>query len=436
MSKIAIHEQVAILMRGTDFGDDQTKEHMQKELHERLIESESTGRPLRVYCGYDPTAPDIHLGHTVTMRKLRQFQELGHEVTFLIGNFTGLIGDPSDRTSARAQQDAERVAENARTYTEQAFKILDPEKTIVRENAEWLSKLTFADVIGLAANFTVQQFLARENFALRYEKGEAIWLHEFFYALMQGYDAVAMETDVQVGGTDQLFNLMAGRKLQEAFGQKPQVCITLPILVGTDGNLRMSKSTGNYVGIDDTPEDKYGKTMSIPDSAMRNWLELVTRWKQEQIDELMGAVEGGELHPMEAKKKLAWEIVSIFDGDEAANGAAAHFERVHQERKLPEDMPTLALDGPTNIVDIIHTAGFASSKSEARRLVQGGAVRLDGKRVPSPNTIIHGLRRGVAHTRLGGKDERGYRPQILDPDRRQVLQVGPLRFVRLEMPEE
>jgi tyrosyl-tRNA synthetase len=408
MSKttITIDEQVAILVRGTDFGDDQTKEHMQKELRERLIESESTSKPLRVYCGYDPTAPDIHLGHTVTMRKLRQFQELGHEVTFLIGNFTGLIGDPSDRTSARAQQTAERVAENARTYVDQAFKILDLEKTVVRENAEWLSKLTFADVIGLAASFTVQQFLARENFALRYEKGEAIWLHEFFYALMQGYDAVAMETDVQVGGTDQLFNLMAGRKLQEAFGQKPQVCITLPILVGTDGSLRMSKSTGNYVGIDDTPEDKYGKTMSIPDAAMRNWLELVTRWKQEQIDELMGAVERGELHPMEAKKKLAWEIVSIFDGDEAADHAAAHFERVHQERKLPEDMPTLTLDGPTNVVDIIHAAGFVRSKSEARRLVQQGAVRLDGERVDSFEVEIAVEGEGV-------------------------LQVGKRRFLRL-----
>ncbi len=408
MSKttITIDEQVAILVRGTDFGDDQTKEHMQKELRERLIESESTSKPLRVYCGYDPTAPDIHLGHTVTMRKLRQFQELGHEVTFLIGNFTGLIGDPSDRTSARAQQTAEKVAENARTYVDQAFKILDLEKTVVRENAEWLSKLTFADVIGLAASFTVQQFLARENFALRYEKGEAIWLHEFFYALMQGYDAVAMETDVQVGGTDQLFNLMAGRKLQEAFGQKPQVCITLPILVGTDGSLRMSKSTGNYVGIDDTPEDKYGKTMSIPDAAMRNWLELVTRWKQEQIDELMGAVERGELHPMEAKKKLAWEIVSIFDGDEAADHAAAHFERVHQERKLPEDMPTLTLDGPTNIVDIIHAAGFARSKSEARRLVQQGAVELDGERVDSFEVEIAVEGEGV-------------------------LQVGKRRFLRL-----
>jgi tyrosyl-tRNA synthetase len=406
MSKSTIDEQVAILMQGAEFGDDQIRKHMQEELRQRLLEAEKTSRPLRVYCGYDPTAPDIHLGHTVTMRKLRQFQELGHEVTFLIGTFTGLIGDASDKTGARQQQTPEQVAENARTYKEQAFKILDPEKTVVRENAEWLSNLTFADVIGLAANFTVQQFLARESFSLRHEKGEAIWLHEFLYALMQGYDAVAMETDVQVGGTEQLFNLLAGRKLQEAFGQRPQVCITTSILVGTDGSLRMSKSTGNYVGIDEAPEDKYGKTMSIPDPAMRNWFELVTRWTPEQIDDLLGAVERGEVHPMEAKKRLAWEIVAIFDGDEAADRAAAHFERVHQERKLPEDMPTLTLDGPANVVDIIHAAGFVRSKSEARRLVQQGAVKLDGERIDS------------IEAEIGTGEEK-------------ILQVGKRRFARL-----
>jgi tyrosyl-tRNA synthetase len=411
MSKPTIDEQVAILMRGTDFGDDQTKEHMQKELRERLTESAKTGKPLRVYAGFDPTATYLTLGHTVPMRKLRQFQELGHEVTFLIGTFTGLIGDASDKASARPQQTSEQVAENARTYTEQAFKILDPEKTVVRENGTWLGKLTFTDVIGLAANFTVQQFLARENFSLRYEKGDAIWLHEFFYALMQGYDAVAMETDVQVGGTEQLFNLLAGRKLQESFGQRPQVCVTMPILVGTDGVMRMSKSTGNHVGITDTPEDKYGKTMSIPDSAMRNWFELVTRWTPEQIDGLLSAVEQGELHPMEAKKKLAWEIVAIFDGDEAADRAAAHFERVHQERKLPQDMPyfditKVSLDNPASalVVDVIAASGLAASKSEARRLVQQGAVKLDDERVKSIEDTV-------------GEKE--------------VLQVGKRRFVRL-----
>jgi len=406
MNKPTIDEQLAILMRGAEYGDTQIEEHMQEELRERLIEAQKSGRPLRVYCGYDPTAPDIHLGHTVTMRKLRQFQELGHQAIFLIGTFTGLVGDPSDKDKARPRRTPEELAENARTYTQQAHRILDPEMTEVRYNADWLSKLTFADVIGLAANFTVQQFLARDNFSKRHAKGDPIWLHEFFYALMQGYDAVALETDVQLGATEQLFNLLAGRKLQEAFGQKPQVCLTLPILVGTDGALRMSKSTGNYVGIDETPEDKYGKAMSIPDSAMRNWFDLVTRWTPAQIDELLGAVARDEVHPMEAKKKLAWEIVAIFDGDEAADMAAAHFERVHQQRKLPQDMPTYTLSGPTNVVEIISGAGLSRSKSDARRLVQQGAVRLDGEQVTGIETEIEAA------------EER-------------VLQVGKRRFLRL-----
>jgi tyrosyl-tRNA synthetase len=341
------------------------------------------------------------------MRKLRQFQELGHDVIFVIGSFTAMVGDPSDKDAARPRLTFEQVMANAKTYTDQAFLILDREKTQVVYNHDWLSKLDLEQFTEMASRFTVQQFLARDNFSLRHEKGDAIWLHEFFYALMQGYDAVAMETDVQVGGTEQLFNLLAGRKLQESFGQRPQVCVTMPILVGTDGTMRMSKSTGNHIGITDTPEDKYGKTMSIPDSAMRNWFELVTRWTPEQIDGLLNAVERGELHPMEAKKKLAREIVSIFDGDEAADGAAAHFERVHQERKLPQDMPTLTLDGPTNVVDIIHAAGFAPSKSQARRLVQQGAVKLEEERVDSIEMEIE------------AKTEE------------KILQVGKRRFVRL-----
>ena len=406
MSTLTVDEQLAILMRGAEFGDEQIKEHMQEELRERLVDAQRAGRPLRVYCGYDPTAPDITLGHTVTMRKLRQFQELGHQAIFLIGTFTGLIGDPSDKDGARPQRTPEELAETARTYTQQAFRILDPEKTEVRYNADWLALLTFEDVIGLAANFTVQQFLARDNFSKRYKKGDAIWLHEFFYALMQGYDAVALETDVQLGGTEQLFNLLAGRRVQESFGQRPQVCLTVPILVGTDGSLRMSKSMGNYVGVDEAPEVKYGKTMSIPDPAMRNWFELVTRWTPARIDELLSAVAQGKVHPMAAKKQLAWEIVSVFDGDEAADRAAAHFERVHQQRELPDSMPTQTLAGPTNVVDIIHAAGFARSKSEARRLVKQGAVTLDGERVASIEAEV-----GV--------------------DSERVLRVGKRRFLRL-----
>jgi len=408
MDKPTIAEQMAILARGAEFGDDQTNEHMCDELRQRLIQSEETGRPLRIYCGYDPTAPDIHLGHTVTMRKLRQFQELGHQAIFLIGTFTGLIGDPSDKDTARPRLTMEQVRKNADTYIEQAYRILDPERTEVRYNDEWLADLSFQDVIELASHFTVQQFLARDKFAQRREKGAAIWIHEFLYALMQGYDAVALRTDIQIGGTDQLFNLMAGRKLQTVFEQQPQVCLTFPILVGTDGKLRMSKSTGNYVGVNESPETKYGKTMSIPDSAMRNWFELLSRWKPQRIDALFAALEQGDVHPMDAKKQLAWEIVSIFDGDEAADRAAARFRRVHQKRKLPEDMPERHLTAPENIVDIIAGAELARSKSQARRLVQQGAVRIDSERIEDITT------------------------DIAVPDGEEaVLQVGKHRFLRL-----
>jgi tyrosyl-tRNA synthetase len=403
---MTIDEQLDLLMSGTEYGDDTTKENMRKELRERLLESQRTGRPLRVYCGYDPTAPDIHLGHTVTMRKLRHFQDLGHHVIFLIGTFTGLIGDPSDKDKARPQRAAADLLENARTYTQQAFRVLDAEKTEVRYNADWLSKLTFEDVIEMASHFTVQQFLSRDNFSKRHSAGDPIWLHEFFYALMQAYDAMELETDVQLGATEQLFNLLAGRKLQEASGQKPQVCLTVPILVGTDGTERMSKSLGNYVGVDEAPEDKYGKTMSIPDGAMRNWFELATRWTPDQIGELLGQVRRGKVHPMEAKKKLAWEVVSMFDGDEAADRAAAHFERVHQRRRLPTNMETRVLTEPANIVDLVHAAGFSRSKSEARRLVQQNAVKLDGVAVAGIDTVVA-------------------------PEGEQILQVGKRRFLKV-----
>ncbi|UCC62497.1 MAG: tyrosine--tRNA ligase [Anaerolineae bacterium] len=398
----SVDEQMAILMRGVEFGDEQIRETMARELQERLVE----GRPLRVYCGYDPTAPDLHLGHTVTIRKLRQFQELGHQVTFLIGTFTGLIGDPSDHDRTRPQQTPEQVRENARTFAQQAFRILDPEKTLVRYNGDWLSELTFADVIGLASHFTVQQFLQRDNFSQRHAKGDPIWLHEFFYALMQGYDAVAMETDVQIGATEQLFNLLAGRKLQEAFGQRSQVCLTLPILVGTDGHIRMSKSIGNYIGIAEPPAEMYGKTMSVPDQAMSNYMNLVTRWTPAEIAVVESALAEGKLHPRDAKMKLAREIVSIFYGDEAAGEAEDHFKTVFQQRELPPDMPVLAVAEPRNVVDLLAAAGMVRSKSEARRLIGQGGVRLDGEKVPD------------IETEVAVTEER-------------VLQVGRRRFVRL-----
>jgi len=401
-----VEEQMAILMRGVDFGDEVTRANMEVELRERLTRSATEDRPLRVYCGFDPTASDLHLGHTVPMRKLAQFQELGHEVVFLIGSFTALIGDPSDKSAARRQLTDEEVREHSRTFTDQAWKVLDPARTRVMYNEEWLSRLTFKDVIGLASNFTVQQFLVRENFALRFEKGDPIWLHEMFYALMQGYDAVAIRTDIQIGGTDQLFNLLAGRKLMEVFGLSPQTILTFPILVGTDGVLRMSKTTGNHVGINEAPEIMFGKVMSIPDSAMRNYADLVTRWSPEQIAQYFALLETGSMHPRDLKMRLAGEIVAIFHGQEAASGAEEYFRTVFQERELPSDMPEIRLPAAASLAELLMTTGLVASKSELRRLVQQGGVRLDGEKVEDPNLMI-------------------------DPMGVHVLQIGRRKFLRV-----
>ena len=385
----SIDEQVALLMQGAEYCDETLMNNMAAELKQRLIESERSGRPLRVYCGYDPTRPDLHLGHTITMRKLRQFQELGHEVTFLIGNYTSLVGDPSDKDRLRPQMTPEQVEANGRTYAEQAFKILDREKTHVRYNAEWLSRLTFADPIRLASNFTVQQFLARENFALRLERGDPIYLHELYYSLMQGYDAVAMQTDVQVGGSEQLFNIIvAGRKLQEALGQRPQVGILMGILPGTDGVVRMSKSLGNHIEILALPEDMYGKVMSLPDPAMSIFFKLTTRYTPAQIADIERRLTSGALHPRDAKMQLAREIVAIFHDEAAAARAEAHFVRVFQQKELPPEMPELRLGQPANIVDVIVSAGLAASKSEARRLIEQGGVKLGGAVVNSATHTV------------------------------------------------
>jgi tyrosyl-tRNA synthetase len=401
-----VEEQMAILMRGVEFGDEGTRANMESELRERVSQSEQESRPLRVYCGFDPTASDLHLGHTVPMRKLAQFQELGHEVIFLIGSFTALIGDPSDKTAARRQLTDDEVREHARTFTDQAWKVLDPGRTQVVYNGDWLSRLTFNDVIGLASHFTVQQFLVRENFALRFEKGDPIWLHEMFYALMQGYDAVATQTDIQIGGTDQLFNLLAGRKLMEAFGLRPQTILTFPILVGTDGVLRMSKTTGNHIGINEAPEIMFGKVMSIPDSAMRNYADLVTRWSPEQITQYSTLLENGAIHPRDLKMRLAAEIVAIFHDPEAALRAEEHFRTVFQKRDLPSDMPEVSLSAATSLADLLMSTGLVPSKSELRRLVQQGGVRLDGNKVEDPNLVIN-------------------------PVDVQVLQVGRRKFLRV-----
>lgn len=403
MSALSIDEQVALLMQGTDYGDEDLRAAMQEELRQRLIEAQQENRPLRVYCGYDPTSTDLHLGHTITMRKLRQFQDLGHEVTFLIGTYTALVGDPSDKNKARPMLTEEQVAENARTYAEQAFRVLDRHKTKIRYNGEWLSKLTLVDLIRLGQNFTVQQFLTRENFAKRLEAGEPIFLHETFYALMQGYDAVALQTDVQVGGRDQLFNIIvAGRKLQEVMGQKPLVGIICGILPGTDGVQRMSKSTGNVIPINTNAEDMYGKVMSIPDFVMGKYFRLVTRWTPAEITAIENDLATGALHPRDAKMKLAREIVSIFYGDTEAQKAEENFVRLFQQKDLPEKMPEYALQSGQTVLDVLLSANLVSSKSEGRRLIEQRGVRLDGETLeradvpfPHPGVLQVGKRKFV-----------------------------------------
>jgi tyrosyl-tRNA synthetase len=396
-----IDEQVELLMLGTEYGDEDLKKAMTNELRQRLVDAGKEGRPLRVYCGYDPTSTDLHLGHTITMRKLRQFQDLGHDVTFLIGSYTALVGDPSDKNKARPILTQEQVAHNAQTYAEQAHRVLDKDKTKVRYNGEWLSKLSLVDLIRLGQNFTVQQFLARENFANRLEKGEAIYLHETFYALMQGYDAVAQQTDVQVGGTDQLFNIIvAGRKLQEAMGQKPLVGIITGILPGTDGVQRMSKSIGNIVPINTGAEDMYGKLMSIPDLAMGKYMRLATRWSPHEIEALEEKIAGGAIHPRDAKMRIAREITSVFYGEADAQKAEDVFVRTFQHKEVPDEMPEYDLKDGQTVLEVILDAKMAASKSEARRLFDQKGVRLDGETIergdlsfPHPGVLQVGKRK-------------------------------------------
>jgi tyrosyl-tRNA synthetase len=398
-----IAEQVELIMQGTEYGDEDLKKAMAAELRNRLVESQKEKRPLHVYCGYDPTSTDLHLGHTITMRKLRQFQDLGHDVTFLIGSYTALVGDPSDKNKARPILTEAQVAENGKTYSEQAFRILDAGKTKVRYNGEWLSKLSLLDLIRLGQNFTVQQFLARENFSKRLEKDEPIYLHETFYALMQGYDAVAQETDVQVGGTDQLFNIIvAGRKLQEALGQKPLVGVITGILPGTDGVQRMSKSIGNIVPLNTGPEDMYGKLMSIPDFVMEKYMRLVTRWSPQVIDSLLKDVNSGKVHPRDAKMKLAREVVEIFYGESGSTNAEQGFVRLFQQKETPQDMPEFALQPGATITDVLIGSGLVSSRGEAKRLIAQQGVRLDGDPLvkgeapfPHPGILQAGKRRFV-----------------------------------------
>src|SRR3984885_2166368 len=369
------------------------------DLRERLEDSRKTGRPLRVKAGFDPTAPDLHLGHTVLMRKLRHFQQLGHQVIFLVGDFTSLIGDPTGRNVTRKPLTREQINENAQTYQAQVFKILDKDRTEVRFNSEWLDKLGYEGTIRLASHFTVSQMLERDEFHKRYEAEQPIGLHEFLYPMMQGYDSVKLECDVELGGTDQKFNLLGGRELQRQFGQKPQIVLMTPILEGLDGVQKMSKSLGNAIGINEPPAEMYGKLMSISDEVMWKYWTYLTDLRQSEVDGLRGEVAPGTLHPMEAKKRLARAIVADFHSAEEAARADENWARMFQQREVSEDLEEVSvayadLVGPSGLPGALQIRlpkllvqlGLAASGAEASRKIAEKAVKLDGE--PSSNALI------------------------------------------------
>lgn len=325
MLDFSVSEQMEQFMDGVDFGDQQIEIFMRSELQKRLEEAMKKGRPLKVYCGYDVTGPDLHLGHTVTLNKLRQFQEMGHDITFVIGTFTSLIGDPSDRETARQTRSIDLIMRESELYTKQAFKILDSQKTHIRFNHEWLNALKLTDFIPIAAQFSLQQLLTRENFRKRIERNDPIPFQEILYPLAQAYDAVELRADVQLGATEQLFNLMAGRRLQEFYSLQPQICLTFPILVGIDGEKRMSKSTGNYIGITESPADKYEKLMQVPVKAIPSYIRLLTRWSLDEKEKMILALKNSSMRSDEILQKVAWEIIAGIDGEKAATNAEVFY---------------------------------------------------------------------------------------------------------------
>ena len=379
-----------------------------------LLEKLKRGVPLNVKLGVDPTAPDIHLGHAVPLRKLRQFQDLGHQVTLIIGDGTALIGDPSGRNTTRPQLSREKIQENAQTYVDQAFKILDPEKTVLRYNSEWILDLNMESLLKLLANFTVARILERDDFHNRYTSGQSISLHEFLYPVMQAYDSVVIKADVELGGTDQLFNLLAGRELMEKMGMEPQVCLTLPLLEGTDGVQKMSKSYGNYIGLTDEPADMFGKVMSIPDELMVKYYRLASALPVDEIDEIERGLAADELHPNKVKRALAQNIVAAYYDEAAAQAAEEQFDLVFKQHAVPDDIPEFAADlapndeGTVYLAKLIADAGLAASAGEARRLIDGGGVKVNGEPVSAKSY-------NVDPAMLAGA----------------TLQVGKRKFVRL-----
>ncbi|MCD8316100.1 MAG: tyrosine--tRNA ligase [Eggerthellaceae bacterium] len=404
MSPITPQEQLHIIASGTD----------QIVPESALLDKLKKGESLNIKLGVDPTAPDIHLGHAVPLRKLRQFQDLGHHVTLIIGDGTALIGDPSGRNSTRPQLTSEQIAENAQTYVDQAFKVLDPEKTTLKYNSEWLFGLDMEDLLKLTSNFTVARILERDDFHNRYTAGQPISLHEFLYPVMQAYDSVVIDADVEIGGRDQLFNLLAGRELMEKLGKEPQVCLTLPLLEGTDGVRKMSKSYGNYIGLTDEPSDMFGKVMSIPDELMIKYYRLASTVPVDEIDAIERDLSDGSLHPNAAKRALARNIVASYYDEEAANDAEAAFDRLFKSHDIPDDIPEYEADltpndeGLVYVAKLISDAGLASSVGEARRLIDGGGVKIDGTPLaPKSYNVDPGMLEGA------------------------VIQVGKRKFVRL-----
>ena len=374
---ITVEEQLKLIERGVV--DCISRE----ELKAKLESSVKTGKPLKIKAGFDPTAPDLHVGHTVLLQKMKHFQDLGHEVYFLIGDFTGFIGDPTGKSETRKPLTREDIAKNAETYKEQVFKILDPVKTRIAFNSEWLGKINSFDMIRLASELTVARMLERDDFKKRFEDNRPISIHEFLYPLIQGFDSVAMEADVELGGTDQLFNLLVGRDLQRSRGQEPQIVLTMPLLEGLDGINKMSKSLGNYIGITEPANDIYGKTMSVSDELMFRYYELVSDLSNAEIETLKQGLEEGSLHPKEIKQKLARELTARFHSEDDALKAEQNFENVFAKHDLPDDMPEFSLssDEPVWLPKLMVDSGLVSSTSDGRRMIKQNAVSIDGEKI-------------------------------------------------------
>lgn len=381
---IGVEEQIQLIERGVV--DCISRDELRLKL-ERSVES---GIPLKIKAGFDPTAPDLHLGHTVLLQKLKHFQDLGHDVCFLIGDFTGLIGDPTGKSETRKPLTRDDIARNAETYKEQVFRILDPDKTQIAFNSKWLGKLDSFEMIRLASELTVARMLEREDFKNRFENGKPISIHEFLYPLIQGYDSVAMEADVELGGTDQLFNLLMGRDLQRSRKQEPQIVLTMPLLEGLDGVNKMSKSLGNYIGITEAANDIYGKVMSLPDELMFRYYELLSDLNNNEIEALKTGVKSGTLHPKSVKQKLAGELTKRFQSAEAAMQAELHFETVFAKKDLPDDMPEQVIQATEEIwvPKLLVDTGLVSSTSEGRRLIKQNAVSINGEKITDSNYTV------------------------------------------------